>query len=141
MAERKVKKTWTYTVKPGDGLMAIVRREFKLKDPKDTQEINRLVDLIVAQNHRRLPKLTRDRINVGDVLKLRLDESHPEEKVWTYKIKPGDGLMAIVRDEFDLTDTKEINRLVDRIVKQNQGRLPKLTRDRINVGDVLKLRY
>jgi hypothetical protein len=43
-----VGQEWSYTVKPGDGLMAIVRKEFKLKDPKDTQEIGRLVNLIVA---------------------------------------------------------------------------------------------
>ena len=60
-------KAWTYTIKPGDGLMAIVRKKFTLKDPQDTQEINRLVDLIVAQNHR----ITRDKINAGDVLTLR----------------------------------------------------------------------
>lgn len=59
-------KTWTYTVKQNDGLMEIVRREFKLKDPKDTAEINRLVDLIVAQNSH----ITRDRIKADDVLTL-----------------------------------------------------------------------
>jgi hypothetical protein len=60
-------KVWTYKIKPGDGLMAIVRRKFNLKDPQDTQEINRLVDLIVAQNR----GITRDRIKAGDVLTLR----------------------------------------------------------------------
>lgn len=60
-------KVWTYTIKPGDGLMAIVRKKFSLKDPQDTQEINRLVDLIVAQNH----GITRDKIKAGDVLTLR----------------------------------------------------------------------
>ncbi len=64
-------KTWTYTVKRGDGLMAIVRKEFKLKDPQDTQEINRMVDLIVAQNRGHLSHLTRDRVKAGDVLTLR----------------------------------------------------------------------
>jgi len=58
---------WTYTVKRGDGLMAIVRKEFKLKDSQDTQEISRLVNLIVAQNGIK----NRDRIKAGDVLTLR----------------------------------------------------------------------
>lgn len=57
---------WKYTVKSGDHLMAIVRKEFNLRDPQDTSEINRLVDLIVAQN----AGITRDRINAGDNLKL-----------------------------------------------------------------------
>ena len=61
-------KVWTYKIKPGDGLMAIVRKKFTLKDPQDTQEINRLVDLIVAQNH---GITTRDRINTGDMITLR----------------------------------------------------------------------
>ncbi|MFQ5399582.1 MAG: tectonin domain-containing protein [Anaerolineae bacterium] len=60
-------KTWTYTVKRGDGLMAIVRKEFKLKDPQHTQEIARLVNLIVAQNGIK----NRNRIKPGDVLTLR----------------------------------------------------------------------
>jgi hypothetical protein len=60
-------KVWNYRIKRGDGLMAIVRKKFDLKDPQDTQEINRLVDLIVAQNH----GITRDRINAGDVITLR----------------------------------------------------------------------
>jgi hypothetical protein len=47
--------------------MAIVRKQFTLKDPQNTQEINRLVDLIVAQNH----GITRDKIKAGDVLTLR----------------------------------------------------------------------
>jgi hypothetical protein len=58
---------WTYTVTRGDGLMAIVRKEFKLKDPQDTREIGRLVNLIVAQNGIK----NRDRIKPGDVLALR----------------------------------------------------------------------
>lgn len=57
---------WSYKVKQGDGLMAIVRKGFNLKDPQDTQEINRLVDLIVAQN----PGITRDKIKAGDALTL-----------------------------------------------------------------------
>ena len=57
---------WTYTVQSGDNLLAIVRKAFNLKDPDNTGEINRLVDLIVAQN----PGITRDRINAGDVLSL-----------------------------------------------------------------------
>jgi hypothetical protein len=60
-------KMWTYKIKQGDGLMAIVRKEFKLKDPQDTQEISRLVNLIVAQNG----ITDRDRIKPGDVLTLR----------------------------------------------------------------------
>lgn len=59
-------KMWMYTVKQGEGLMAIVRKEFKLKDPQDTQEIGRLVNLIVAQNGIE----NRDRIKPGDVLTL-----------------------------------------------------------------------
>jgi hypothetical protein len=59
-------QTWTYEVKPQDGLMEIVRKEFKLKDPRDTQEIGRLVNLIVAQNGIK----NRDRINPGDRLTL-----------------------------------------------------------------------
>lgn len=59
-------KMWMYTVKHGEGLMAIVRKEFKLQDPQDTQEIGRLVNLIVAQNGIE----NRDRINPGDVLTL-----------------------------------------------------------------------
>jgi len=58
---------WTYKVKPGDGLMEIVRQEFKLKDPQDTQEISRLVNLIVAQNGIK----DRNSIKPGDVLTLR----------------------------------------------------------------------
>ena len=138
MTEPKGMKTWTYTVKPGDGLNAIVRDAFKLTD---TKEIDQMVDRIVKQNRGRLPKLTRDRINVGDELTLHFAPVIPKKKEWTYTIKSGDGLMAIVRDEFDLTETEEINRMVDRIVKQNRRRLPKLTRDRINIGDVLTLRY
>jgi hypothetical protein len=61
-------KMWTYTIKQGDGLMAIVRQEFRLQDPQDTQEINQLVNLIVAQNGIK----NRDRIKPGDVLTLRL---------------------------------------------------------------------
>lgn len=64
-------KVWTYKIKRGDNLLAIVRREFKLKDPQDTQEINRITDLIVAQNRGQLPYLTRDLIKAGDVLTLR----------------------------------------------------------------------
>ncbi len=60
-------KMWTYTVKQGDGLMAIVRKEFKLKDPQDTQEIGRLVNLIVTQNGIK----NQDRIEPGTVLTLR----------------------------------------------------------------------
>jgi hypothetical protein len=58
---------WTYTVKSGDGLMAIVRKEFNLKDPQNTAEINRLVNLIVAQNGIK----DVNRIKEGDVLTLR----------------------------------------------------------------------
>jgi hypothetical protein len=60
-------KVWKYQIKSGDGLMAIVRKKFNLKDPKDTREINRLVDLIVAQNH----GMTRDHIKAGDRFTLR----------------------------------------------------------------------
>ena len=60
------RKTWTYKVQPKDGLMGIVRKEFKLKDPQDTQEIGRLVNLIVAQNGIK----DRDRIKPGDMLTL-----------------------------------------------------------------------
>lgn len=60
-------KVWTYTVKRGDGLMAIVRKEFKLNDRQHTPEIGRLVDLIVAQNGIR----DKNRIKEGDVLTLR----------------------------------------------------------------------
>lgn len=59
-------KTWAYTVQAKDGLMGIVRKEFHLKDPQDTQEIGRLVNLIVAQNGIQ----NRDRIKPGDVLTL-----------------------------------------------------------------------
>ena len=59
-------KNWVYKVKPGDNLLAIVRREFHMKEPKDTQEINRMVDMIVAQN----PDITRDRILAGATLSL-----------------------------------------------------------------------
>lgn len=59
-------KMWTYKVKQGDGLMAIVRREFKLEDPKDTREIGRLVNLIVAQNGIK----DQNRIKPGDTLTL-----------------------------------------------------------------------
>lgn len=59
-------KTWTYEVQPKDGLMGIVRKEFHLKDPQDTQEIGRLVNLIVAQNKIK----NRDRITPGDTLTL-----------------------------------------------------------------------
>lgn len=58
---------WTYKVKPGDGLLAIVRREFQLSDAQDTAEINRFVKLIVAQNNLQNP----DRIKIGAVLTLR----------------------------------------------------------------------
>jgi hypothetical protein len=58
---------WRYTVKKGDGLMAIVRQEFDLKDPKDTKEIDRLVNLIVAQNS----IANKNKINPGDVLTLQ----------------------------------------------------------------------
>lgn len=59
-------KEWSYTVKQSDGLMAIVRKEFKLKDPQDTQEIGRLVNLIVAQNGIK----NQNRINPDDTLTL-----------------------------------------------------------------------
>jgi streptogramin lyase len=59
-------KKWAYKVKRGDGLMAIVRKEFKLKDPRDTQEIGRLVNLIVVQNGIK----NRDKIKPGDTLTL-----------------------------------------------------------------------
>ncbi|MFZ0547726.1 MAG: tectonin domain-containing protein [Candidatus Promineifilaceae bacterium] len=57
---------WTYKIKPGDGLLAIVRKEFNLHDPKDTQEIGRLVNLIVAQNG----IANSDSINHGETLRL-----------------------------------------------------------------------
>ncbi len=47
--------------------MAIVRKEFKLKDPQDTSEIGRLVNLIVAQSGIK----DANRIKEGDVLTLR----------------------------------------------------------------------
>lgn len=59
-------KMWTYTVKRGDGLMAIVRKEFKLKDPQDTVEIGRFVNLIVAQNGIK----DQNRIKPGETLRL-----------------------------------------------------------------------
>jgi nucleoid-associated protein YgaU len=134
-----VGQEWSYTVKPGDGLMAIVRKEFKLKDPQDTQEIGRLVNLIVAQNGIK----NRDRINVGTVLTLRnySGEGSPDgEKKWSYTVKPGDGLMAIVRKEFKLKDpkdTQEIGRLVNLIVAQNDIK----DQNRIKPGDTLTLHY
>lgn len=57
---------WTYTVRAGDNLLAIVRREFNLRDPEHTHQINQIVDRIVTQN----PGIMRDRIKVGDVLTL-----------------------------------------------------------------------
>ncbi len=51
--------------------MAIVRKEFKLKDPQNTQEVDHPVDLIVAQNRTHIPHLTRDRVKAGDTLALR----------------------------------------------------------------------
>ena len=59
-------KMWTYEIKQGDGLIAIVQKEFKLKDPKDAQEVGHLVDLIVAQNGIKNP----DSIKPGDRLTL-----------------------------------------------------------------------
>lgn len=60
-------KMWTYTVKRGDGLMAIFRQEFNLRDPQDSQEIGRLVHLIAAQNG----IANEDAISPGDVLTLQ----------------------------------------------------------------------
>jgi hypothetical protein len=60
------KRLRTYTIKQGDGLMAIVRKAFKLQDPQDTPEIVRLVNLIAAQNG----ITNRDRIKPGDMLTL-----------------------------------------------------------------------
>lgn len=124
-----------YTVKQGDGLMAIVRREYDLKDPKDTKEINRLVNLIVEKNAIK----DANKIKAGDKLKLPARGGNQPDKEWRYTVKQGDGLMAIVRKEFNLKDpkdTKEIARLVELIVKQNNIK----NRNRIEPGDVLTLR-
>ena len=64
--DRPRREKVTYKVKKGDGLMAIVRKEFKLKDPKDTQEIGRLVNLIVAQSGIK----NQNKIKAGDTLTL-----------------------------------------------------------------------
>ena len=115
--------------------MAIVRKEFKLKDPQGTKEIKRLVELIVSQNGIQ----NADKIKMGDVLTLYSGTGTPPDTDWTYTVKAGDGLMAIVRKEFKLKDpqdTKEIKRLVELIVSQNGI----LNANKIKVGDTLTLR-
>ncbi len=64
-------KSWNYTVKSGENLLAIVRKEFSLKEPQDTERINWLVNLIVAQNKLNIPHLTKDLIKSGDQFIIR----------------------------------------------------------------------
>lgn len=58
---------WTYVVKKGDSLMAIVKKEFNLKHPRDIQKAKQRRDLILAQNGIK----HMNRILVGDTLTLR----------------------------------------------------------------------
>lgn len=126
-----VANNWTYTVKPGEGLMAIVRKEFKLASPKDDNEIHRLVDLIVTHT----PGISRDKIDVGDVLRMKGGGNKPPGKGKTYTVRSGDTLNGIVMREFKLSNPNDITRKANFIAAQNGIR----NVNKINVGDVLKL--
>ena len=76
----RTKVGWIYTVKKGDYLMAIVKKEFNLKHPRNIQKVRRYMDLILAQNDIK----DMNSLLVGDVLKLHLaedDNSDGAEKI------------------------------------------------------------
>jgi hypothetical protein len=54
---------------------------------------------------------------------------------WEYKVQQNDGLYAIVRQQFNLTDEKEVQRIAGLIAAENHIK----NKDRIDAGTVLKL--
>ncbi len=54
---------------------------------------------------------------------------------WEYKVKAGEGLNAVVRQQFGVTDQKEVERIADLIVAENHLK----NKDSIDAGLVLKL--
>ncbi len=55
--------------------------------------------------------------------------------VWEYLVKQGDGLYAIVRQQYQLTDEKEVQRIGDLVATENHLQ----NKDRLDAGAVLQL--
>lgn len=59
----------------------------------------------------------------------------PPKVAWEYLVKQGDGLYAIVRQQYQLTDEKEVQRIGDLIAIDNHLQ----NKDRLDVGAALQL--